>query len=111
MELNSIGYFQFENLLQGRIPLVLVLLDDIDLKPWYNSMVQMYLENVTIKCSVENALESVRAKKLPPHFAVIILDNDGKRSQKVAQDIEAAGFINTYYVKDGFQGLQAERQP
>ncbi len=110
MELNSIGYFQFDNLIQSRIPLVLVLLDEIDLKPWYNSVVRMHLENITVSCAAEKVLECIHEKKLPPHFAIVVLDNDGTRSATAAKSLEQAGFINAYYVKNGFSGLLSERQ-
>lgn len=110
MELNSIGYFQFNNLVQNRIPLVLLLLDEVDLKPWYNSLVNMHLENVSVFCQPEDALRVIQEKNLPSHFAIIVLDRHGDKSPSVTTGLEQAGFINVYYVKNGFVGIAQERQ-
>ncbi|MGZ3768834.1 MAG: rhodanese-like domain-containing protein [Bdellovibrio sp.] len=110
MEFNNIGFFQFNNLVQNRVPFLLVLLDEVDVKPWYNSLVQMHLENISIFCAPGEVLETVQAKKLPPHFAIIVLDKDQKRSPKVVKELEKAGHSNVYFVKDGFEGLLTERK-
>lgn len=110
MEFNSIGYFQFDNLLQNRVPLLLIMLDEVDLKSWYNSLTQLHIQNVSLVCSSDKVLESVQAKKLPPHFAIIVLDKDQKKSPQVVKELEKAGHINVYYVKNGFNGLLTERQ-
>ncbi len=109
MDFNSIGYFQFNNLLQSRIPLVLVFLDSVDLKPWYNSLVHMHLENISVTCAPEHTLEIIQSKNLPSHFAVVILDMDGTKSPSVALTLEQAGYTNSYYVRGGFIGISEER--
>lgn len=110
MEFNSIGYFQFDNLLQNRVPFLLVTLDEVDFKPLYNSLIQLHIQNISLACTPGNALESVQAKKLPPHFAIIVLDKDEKKSPQVAKELEKTGCTNVYYVKNGFNGLLTERQ-
>ena len=111
MEFNSVGYFQFDNLIQTRTPFVLVILDQVDLSGWYNSVTKMHLDNISLQCQVENVLESVQAKNLPPHFAVVVLDKDEKSSPRVVSQLESAGFINSFFVKGGLDGLLKERQP
>jgi hypothetical protein len=108
MELNQIGFFQLDNLIQSRVQFVLVNLG-VDIKPWYKLMAAMHLQNVSVECTVENALSEVQAKKLPPHFAVVLLDRDGTVAVKLAAEFEKAGFINTYFVRGGFEGLVSER--
>ncbi|MEN0057674.1 MAG: rhodanese-like domain-containing protein [Bdellovibrio sp.] len=110
MEFNSIGYFQFENLVQGRIPLLLVMLGNMEIKPWYNSVVGMYLDQVTIRCQASEVEALVKEKNLPPHFAIIILDDNASVSPAVVAKLERAGHLNTYYVKGGFAGLLTERE-
>ncbi len=109
MDFNSIGYFQFNNLVQSRVPLVLLLLDSVDLKPWYNSIVHMHLENVSINCKPNQALEVIKEKNLPPHYAIVALDLHGQTSPSVVTELEGAGFINVYYVKGGFVGIAQEK--
>lgn len=110
MEFNSIGYFQLDNLLQNRVPFILIMLDEVDLKSWYNSMIQMHIENISLRCDTTKILESIQSKKLPPHFAIIILDQDQKKSPPLVKQLEKAGYTNVYYVKNGFNGLLTERQ-
>lgn len=109
MDFNSIGYFQFNNLVQSRVPLVLLLLDAVDLRPWYNSLVNMHLENISINCTPKDALGLVKEKNIPSHFAIVILDSQGQKSPSLVTELEDAGFINVYYVKDGFAGLSKEK--
>ncbi len=110
MDFNSIGYFQFNNLLQSRIPLLLIVLDDIDLKPWFNSMVKMHLENITVFCDQDRVVEIVKEKKVPTNFGIVVIDQDGKKTPPLIQQLETMGFTNAYYVKDGFSGISIERQ-
>nr|BFD65534.1 hypothetical protein HAGR004_05560 [Bdellovibrio sp. HAGR004] len=111
MEFNSIGYFQFDNLIQTRTPFLLVILDQVDLSDWYKSVTKMHLDNISLHCQIENVLESVQSKNLPPHFAVVVLDRDEKSSPQVVAQLESAGFINSFFVKGGLNGLLSERQP
>lgn len=110
MEFNSIGYFQFDNLIQTRTPFLLVILDQVDLSGWYKSVTKMHLDNISLHCQIENVLESVKSKNLPPHFAVVVLDQDEKSSPQVVTQLESAGFINSFFVKGGLNGLLNERQ-
>ena len=107
-DFNSIGFFQFDNLLQSRTPFLLLLLDEIDLKPNYNSLVHMHLDIISSYCSSEKALGVVQEKNLPNHYAIIVLDLNGKKSPLVAKSLESAGFINVYYVKNGFTAFSKE---
>ncbi|AFY00158.1 rhodanese-like domain-containing protein [Bdellovibrio bacteriovorus] len=110
MDFNSIGYFQFDNLIQTRTPFLLVILDNVDLNDWYKSVTKMHLDNISLPSTPEGALEAVKGKSLPPHFAVVVLDRDEKSAPQVAAMLEQAGFINSFYVKGGLEGLLKERQ-
>lgn len=110
MEFNSIGFFQFDNLLQNRVPFLLITLDETNLKSWYNSVIQMHIDNISVSCSEETALDAVKEKNLPLHFAIIVLDIDGTKSSKMTKTLERAGYTNVFYIKDGFQGLSRDRQ-
>lgn len=110
MEFNNIGFFQFDNLLQNRVPFVLVLLDEIDIKSWYNSLVQLHIQNISIQCEPKQVFEIIQAKKLPAHFAIIVLDKDQKKSPQIVKELEKAGHTNVYYIKNGYDGLLTERK-
>ncbi|KYG67677.1 hypothetical protein AZI85_16910 [Bdellovibrio bacteriovorus] len=109
MMFNTIGYFQFNNLIQGRIPMLLVLLDNIDLAPWFNQVTRLHLENIVVHSQPEQVLPLIQERKLPLHYAVLVLDNDGVRSASTVETLEKAGFTNAYYVKGGFTALANER--
>jgi hypothetical protein len=110
MSFDNIGYFQFDNLMQSRVPLVLVMLDEVPLKSWYNSMVGMHLDNITVVTTPAEAVSAVQSKNLPLHFAVVVLDLDESKSPAVVHELEKLGHINAYYVKGGWTALVAERQ-
>ena len=109
MEFNNIAYFQFDNLLQSRVPMVLVLLDEVPLKDWYNSIVRMHIDNIAIKETPQTAVQAVKDKNLPSHFAVVVLDLDETKSPAVVRELEKLGLLNAYFVKGGFNGILAER--
>ncbi|WP_291515621.1 rhodanese-like domain-containing protein [Bdellovibrio sp. ArHS] len=106
---NTIGYFQFNNLIQGRIPMLLVLLDNIDLNPWFNHVTRLHLENITVHSQPDDVLSLIQQRKLPLHYAVLVLDNDGAKSANVVASLEKAGFTNAYYIKGGFAELSTDR--
>jgi len=108
MEVNQIGFFQFDNLIQNRVPFILVNLG-VDLSSWYKAHLALHLENHTLACTPENAIELVQAKKVPPHYALVVIDAKGETSFLVAASLEAAGFINVYVVKNGLAGLAIDR--
>ncbi|MDG0817080.1 rhodanese-like domain-containing protein [Bdellovibrio svalbardensis] len=109
IDIAQIGYFQFDNLVRGRIPFVLVNFG-VDLSVWYKSVEAMHLEAVTIHATEENYLEQVRAKNLPAHFAIVVLDQDGSKAKKIADSLESAGFMNAHYVRGGFNGIEQEKR-
>lgn len=108
MEVNEIGFYQFDNLIQNRVPFVLVNLG-VDLSSWYKSLYALHLENHSIKTTAEQAVALVREKNLPAHHAIVVLDQQGEISTSVAQQLESAGFINVFVVKEGVLGMQKER--
>ncbi len=109
MELNQIGYFQFDNLIQSRVPFLLVNLG-ADFTDWYKGPWAMHLESANMECSITDAVELVQAKGLPSHFALVVIDVEGKQAADIALALEKVGFSNVYFVKNGALGLLAERR-
>lgn len=109
MELNQINFFQFDNLVQGRVPFYLLDLDT-NISSWYKGMAARHLENITISCTPDTAVPLVEEKKLPPHFALVVLDNDESLAPVVAQKLEAAGYTNVFLVRGGIVGMKSERE-
>jgi rhodanese-related sulfurtransferase len=109
MSFDNIGFFQFDNLMQSRVPMVLVLLVDAPLKPWYNSMIGMHIDNISLRTTAEAAVAAIQGKNLPPHFAVVVLDSNESQSPAIVHELEKLGYLNAYYVKGGWDALVAER--
>lgn len=108
MELNQIGYFQFDNLVQNRVPFLLVNLG-AEVSSWYKSVWAMHIENNSLRCSSESVLAEVNKRHLPSYFAILVLDEQGLESPKVAAQLEEAGFSNVYYVRGGSKAMLEEK--
>ena len=108
MDISQIGYFQFNNLIQGRIPMVLVNLG-VDLKVWYKSVEAMHIDNVTITGTTKEIQQQINDKKLPPHYPILIVDQDGVNAKPLVETLESQGHLNVYYLKGGFTGISKER--
>lgn len=108
MDISQIGYFQFNNLIQGRIPMVLVNLG-VDLKVWYKSVEAMHIDNVTITGTTEEIQQQIKDKKLPAHYPILIVDQDGINAKPLVETLESQGHMNVYYLKGGFAGISQER--
>lgn len=109
MDFNGIGYFQFNNLIEIRVPMILINLENVDIKPWYNKMTGMYLDQITLHCSPDDVVSKVKQTKCPSHMSITVLDSEGTLAPQVVQELEKNGFINAYYAKGGLKGLAQER--
>lgn len=110
----SIGFFQFDNLVRGRVGFVFVNLG-IDTNPIYPHVFKMHLEQKLLQlpegdlatATDEQILAAVNEH--PKESAVIVLDQNGVRSEKIASALEALGFINVFYVKGGWEQFLKDR--
>lgn len=108
MDISQIGYFQFNNLIQSRIPMILVNLG-VDLSVWYKSIEALHIENVSITGTNEEIFQQIAEKKLPPHYPILIVDNNGDDAKKLVTHLESLGHLNVYSLKNGFAGISKER--
>ncbi|HWU42906.1 MAG TPA: MFS transporter, partial [Bdellovibrio sp.] len=109
IDIAQIGFFQFDNLVRGRVPFLLLNLG-VDLRSWYKSVEALHLNNYTINCTKENYLEKVKEKNLPAHFAIVVIDEDGIEAKKIATDLESKGHLNAHYIRGGLKGLVKEKE-
>ncbi|MBS1969900.1 MAG: rhodanese-like domain-containing protein [Bdellovibrionales bacterium] len=110
----SIGFFQFDNLVRGRVGFIFVNLG-IDTNAVYPHVFKMHLEQKLLQLpegdlstATDEQILSVMSQQ-PKESAVIVLDQQGVRSEKLANALEAAGFINTFYVKGGWDQFLKDR--
>ena len=108
MDISQLGFFQFNNLIKGRIPMVLVNLG-VDLKSSYGAVEAMHLDNCQIMGTTAEIVENVVNRKLPSHYPIVLIDQNGTQYAPVVQALEAKGFNNVYTVKDGLSGIEKER--
>lgn len=109
MNFNNIGYFQLDNLLQSRVPCLLVVYDKVDLAQWYNSVIKYHLEAISINLEPHQGLEVIQSKNLSPEHSIIVIDENGSKAQSLVEELEKQGFTNAFYVTGGFEQISKER--
>ncbi|MGZ5278998.1 MAG: rhodanese-like domain-containing protein [Pseudobdellovibrionaceae bacterium] len=107
-----LGTFQFENLVKGRVPFLL-LRSGVDVESAYGVMEKMHIRNFSLELEklempdAEAALSDRQARKEDP---IVVLDQTGVQSKKLAQSLTEAGYINVYFVLGGWQEILSEMQ-
>jgi rhodanese-related sulfurtransferase len=105
-----IGFFQFDNLVRGRVPFLL-LRPEMDVESAYGVMERMHLRNFSLVIDklelpqAESALAERKARKEDP---VVVLDQTGDQSKKLANALAEAGHLNVYFVLGGWEEILAE---
>jgi rhodanese-related sulfurtransferase len=109
MKPNEIGYFQFDNLVQNRVPFVLLSFD-IDFSAFYSLTVpQRHLESQLISSSKDKAIEVLKSKSIAPETPIVLVCSQGKVSGRVASLLEKKGFTNVFLVQGGYEALMKDR--
>ncbi|MBC7741866.1 MAG: rhodanese-like domain-containing protein [Bdellovibrionaceae bacterium] len=106
--LNSIGFFQLDNLIKSRIPFFFINMGP-SLVGWYTSIFKMHVETYEILAQPEEALSAIEERKTPKDFAIVIACEDGQKSQSLFHELETKGYTNVYLVNGGHQQLVTER--
>lgn len=110
----SIGYFQFDNLVKGRVGFVFLNFG-VETHAVYPHIFKMHLESRQLQlpqgdlktASMEDILLAMN--HYPKEIAVIVLCQNGVKSAEVAQALEDAGYMNTYFIKGGWDQVLMER--
>lgn len=110
----SIGYFQFDNLVKGRVGFVFLNFG-VETHTVYPHIFKMHLESRKLElpqgdlktATMEDILLAM--SHYPKDTAVIVLCQDGKKSAEVAEVLEKAGYHNTYFIKGGWDQILMER--
>lgn len=106
--LNEVGFFQFDNLIRNRIPFVLLNLG-VDLQGLYKiPLYQNHLNAITVTTTAQEAFPILKNRNHPPHEAIVVIANENSQSQSLVDALEAQGYSNVFYVKDGVQALKAD---
>jgi rhodanese-related sulfurtransferase len=105
-----IGFFQFDNLVRGRVPFFL-LRPEMDIESVYGVMEKLHLRNFSLVIDqlelpqAETALNERKARKEDP---VVVLDQNGVHSKKLAMALAEAGHLNVYFVLGGWSEILEE---
>lgn len=111
----SIGFFQFDNLVRGRVGFVFINFG-VDTHAVYPHIFKMHLENRLLQLPEGNLASATQEQveaalaNHPKESAVVILDQTGERAEALAKALEAAGYMNAFYVKGGWDQLMKERE-
>ena len=113
----SIGYFQFDNLVKGRIPFMFLNLG-VNTSVLYPHIYKMHLDRALFQVadgdlatmSVEDVVANIQSQNRPPSEAIIILCDDGKKSLLIGEALEKAGYINVFVVEGGWQKVMDQAQ-
>lgn len=106
--LNKIGFFQLDNLIQGRVPFLFINLGP-DIFSWYASLSRQHLEKSLFATIEDQILPNLLAQNIAEHTAIVLLCTDGVRSSKISIDLEKKGYTNVYVIDGGYQQLMTER--
>lgn len=106
--LNEINFFQFDNLIRNRIPFI-ILNFGVDLKNFYSiPLYQNHLEDIAVSVTEETALSELQKKQVARDEAILVLCPDGQVSAQIVDTLEAQGYSNVFFAKNGYEKLKAD---
>lgn len=113
---SSLGAFQFDNLVQSRIPFLFINLG-VDTTATYAHIHKMHLERTLLPmddtdmatASADDIVAAIKAFKYPNISAIVVVDQDASKSAPIAEKIEQAGFTNCFFLKGGWEQLVKEK--
>ena len=106
--LSKIGFFQLDNLIQNRIPFMLINMGP-SIANWYTSIYQRHAENCENLTNVDQAAADLELKKIPKEFAIVLCCDDGKKSMALFEELAKKAYTNVYVVDGGYQQMMTER--
>lgn len=107
--LNQINFYQFDNLINNRVPFLFLNMSGHSLCDWYSSVSKVHVQTYEILVPENEALSTIQDKKAPPDYAIVLLCADGFISLKMQQQLEKMSYTNVYVVHGGYQQIVTER--
>jgi rhodanese-related sulfurtransferase len=104
----KIGFFQLDNLIQNRVPFILLNLGP-SLVPLYTSIYKMHVQNHEILTDEVQTLKALEEMKAPRDAALVVICENGEKSSRLLMDLEKKGYSNVYLMDGGYQQLMTER--
>lgn len=106
--MNKIGFFQLDNLIQNRVPFVLLNLGS-SLTPLYTSIYKMHIENHEILTDEMQVFQVLEEMKVPLDAALVLICEDGTKSSRLLEKLQTKGYSNAFLMDGGYQQLMTER--
>lgn len=107
---NQIGIYQIENLILQRVPFTLLdLTNEANVIAPFEHLNSYYLnffKNLILKTTAAEYKSTEKFQSLPKDAPVVIVCDSGKDSLKIATELEAEGYINSFYVIGGAASLK-----
>ena len=109
---SGIGFFQFDNLIRGRVPFHIVNFG-VDFDPLY-PMNKFPVERLQVRnreillsadAPVDLALAEMQQRQVGVREPIVIVTQEGPQALRVAERLGAGGFTNVYFVKGGMAEL------
>ena len=106
--MNKIGFYQFDNLIQNRIPFLLINLGQ-DISSWYESIFKQHLETAQRRIDSLEVDALLKTEKIPKEFPILLLCQNGKISGKMTDSLIKQGFSNVYQIDGGIQQMMTDK--
>jgi len=107
--LNQISFFHLDNLIKSRVPFLFINMAGEDLSTGYTSIYKTHVEANQKMVHPDMVLKEYLNPAVSKDTAIVLLCNDGAKSQEIATEFEKNGYTNVYVMDGGFQQLVTER--
>lgn len=109
-EILTIGGFQLGNLIQSRIPFLLVR-GPFEMESHFGVLEKIHLRNFSVivdSFEVSEVLPHLQERKARSEDPIVILDWDGSQALELSQGLAAQGYQNVLFVMGGWSFAQTE---
>lgn len=106
--LNKIGFYQLDNLIQNRVPFLLVNKGP-EITSWFTSLGKIHIEKSLFSSQSRDLVNDLTTQDVPKDAAIVLLCNDGSESLPLYKTLESNGYTNVYVIDGGYQQMMTER--
>lgn len=106
--LNKINFYQFDNLINNRVPFVFLNLH-ADISGWYTSIHKTHLLGQQVLIQEDGILSHLNQSKAAKDMAIVLMCFDGSKSLQWYEKLQKLSYTNVYVVDGGHQQMVTER--
>lgn len=106
----ALGFFQFDNLIRNKIPFLL-LTTNVDLEAHFGALERQHLQSYSVVLedfSLASVEQVLREKQTGKEHPIVMLCENGKKSEKLAKALSGQNYMNVYFFAGGFLAFKAE---